>query len=290
MTTRCALGSPPHRDSRPLRGFGVRGRGLRAVALVAAAGAALLLAGCGSGTPAAGPTTAGAAGADKVDGNITVFAAASLEDTFTKIGKAFEAAHPGTKVGFSFAGSSTLVAQITAGAPADVFASANTSNMDKVVQAGDASGASVDFATNVLQIATPAGNPRGVKSFADLANPATKTVVCAPQVPCGAATKKVEDATQTTIPAVSEEASVTDVLGKVISGEADAGLVYVTDVTGAGDKVTGVTFPESSNAVNTYPIVAVRGSKAPRTAAAFVAYVRSPAGEKVLSAAGFGAP
>ncbi len=272
----------------------------RTLAVIAATGVALLLAGCGSGTvgssgasapaSAGGTTTAGTAGGDKLDGNITVFAAASLKDTFTEIGNAFEAAHPGTKVGFSFAGSSTLVAQITAGAPADVFASANTSNMDKIVKAADASGTPVNFATNVLEIATPPGNPAGVKSFTDLANPAIKTVVCAPQVPCGAATKKVEDATGTTIPAVSEESSVTDVLGKVISGEADAGLVYVTDVKGVGGKVTGVAFPESSNAVNTYPIVAVKGSKAPGTAAAFLAYVRSPAGQKVLHAAGFGAP
>lgn len=272
--------------------------------VIGAAGVALLLAGCAAGTggssgssapaSAGGTATVGAADGGTLDGNITVFAAASLKDTFTEIGRDFEAAHPGTKVGFSFAGSSTLVAQITAGAPADVFASANTSNMDEVVKAGDASGAPVGFATNVLEIATPRGNPADVKSFADLANPAIKTVVCAPQVPCGAATKKVEDATRISIPAVSEESSVTDVLGKVMSGEADAGLVYVTDVKGVGDgaggKVTGVTFPESSNAVNTYPIVTVRGSRAPRTAAAFGAYVRSPAGEKVLNAAGFGAP
>ncbi|MEO6881783.1 MAG: molybdate ABC transporter substrate-binding protein [Mycobacteriaceae bacterium] len=267
---------------------------------VIATAVALLLAGCGSGTggssgsgttaTAGTTTTAGAAGGDALDGNITVFAAASLKDTFTEIGKSFEAAHPGTTVGFSFAGSSTLVAQITAGAPADVFASANTANMDKLVKAGDASGASVDFATNVLEIATPPGNPKGVESFADLANPAIKTVVCAPQVPCGAATTMIEKATGTTIPAVSEELQVTDVLGKVISGEADAGLVYVTDVKGVGRKVTGVMFPESSKAVNTYPIVAVKGSHAPGTAAAFLAYVRSPAGEKVLRAAGFGAP
>lgn len=286
---------PTDRDPRPLRGSGGVGGVPRAPALAAAAGVALLLAGCGSSgstTPAAGPTTTAAAAADaaKLDGNITVFAAASLKTTFTEIGTGFERAHPGTTVSFSFAGSSTLVAQITAGAPVDVFASADRTNMDKVVKAGDASGAPVDFATNVLEIATPPGNPKGVRSFTDLANPAVKTVVCAPQVPCGAATAKLQDATGTTIPAVSEESSVTDVLGKVISGEADAGLVYVTDVTGVGDKVTGVMFPESSNAVNTYPIVTVKGSKAPGTAAAFGAYVRSAAGEKVLSAAGFGAP
>lgn len=266
----------------------------RTSALVAAA--ALVLAGCGSSgstSSSAASTTApvsSSASATATDGNITVFAAASLKASFTQLGTQFEAAHPGVKVAFTFAGSSDLVTQITAGAPADVFASADTANMTKVTTAGDNTGDPVNFATNVLEIATPPGNPAGITSFADLARAGTKVVVCAPQVPCGAATKKVEDATGTAIAAVSEEQSVTDVLGKVISGEADAGVVYVTDVKGAGAKVTGVTFPESSNAVNTYPIVALKGATAPGTAAAFEAFVTSTDGQKILADAGFGAP
>ena len=162
------------------------------------------------------------------------------------------------KVEFSFGGSSDLVAQIQEGAPADVFASADTANMDKLtaedLQAGDPQ----NFASNTLEIAVPPGNPGGVTSFADLAKDGLNVVVCAPEVPCGAATQKVEDATGVDIQPVSEEQSVTDVLAKVTSGEADAGLVYVTDVQAAGDDVEGVTFPESSEAVNTYPIVALK--------------------------------
>lgn len=267
---------------------------IRTSALVAAgAGAALVLAGCGSGVDPTASTTAGAsssAGGQTLDGDITVFAAASLKATFTEIGTQFEAAHPGVKVTFSFAGSADLVTQITEGAPADVFASADTTNMTTVTTAGDNAGNPVDFATNVLEIATPPGNPAGIASFADLASSRVQVVVCAPQVPCGAATKKVEAATGTDITPVSEERSVTDVLGKVISGEADAGLVYVTDVQGAGDKVTGVKFPESANAVNTYPVVPLKDAASPATAAAFAAFVAGPDGRKVLSAAGFGAP
>lgn len=269
------------------------------IVVTAVAGAALVLAGCGStgstsssspSTTAASSSVAGSAGEEPVDGNLTVFAAASLKAPFTKLGAAFEAAHPGVKVAFTFAGSSDLVTQITAGAPADVFASADTTNMTKVTKAGANAGNPVSFATNVLEIATPPGNPARITSFADLAKPGTKVVVCAPQVPCGAATKKVQDATGTTVAAVSEEQSVTDVLGKVISGEADAGVVYVTDVQGAGAKVTGVEFPESSKAVNTYPIVNLKNAASPGTAAAFSAFVTSSAGRQVLAAAGFGAP
>ena len=272
----------------------------RTLAVVAVAvGAALVLAGCGSSgnpassspsTTAASSSVTGSASAAAVDGNLTVFAAASLKAPFTKLGSAFEAAHPGVKVAFVFAGSSDLVTQIAAGAPADVFASADTTNMTKVTTAGDNAGNPVNFATNVLEIATPPGNPAGIRSFADLARRGTKVVVCAPQVPCGAATKKVQDATGTTISAVSEEQSVTDVLGKVISGEADAGVVYVTDVKGAGAKVTGVEFPESSKAVNSYPIVRLKNAASPASATAFSAFVTSTDGRQVLAAAGFGAP
>ncbi|MFT2815939.1 molybdate ABC transporter substrate-binding protein [Leifsonia sp. A12D58] len=241
-----------------------------------------------SGTNDASTTPASTT--EALEGSITVFAAASLTKTFTALGAAFEEAHPGTHVTFSFAGSSDLVTQLTEGAPADVFASADEANMAKVTTADLASGAPIDFATNVLTIAVPPGNPAKVTSFADLASPDVKTVVCAPQVPCGTATVKIEIATGVTLTPVSEESSVTDVLGKVSSGEADAGLVYVTDVTSAGASVESVGLPEASAAVNTYPITALTGSSNGALAAAFVAFVMGPDGQKVLTIAGFGTP
>nr|WP_296770550.1 molybdate ABC transporter substrate-binding protein [Rhodococcus sp. (in: high G+C Gram-positive bacteria)] len=262
------------------------------VSLVALGASVALLAGCGNSDSSDSATETTATGADTSDvtGDITVFAAASLKSTFTELGATFEAEHPGTNVEFNFAGSSDLVTQLTQGAPADVFASADTNNMTKAVDGDLVAGDPENFATNTLTIVTAPGNPKNVTSFADLANPDILTVVCAPQVPCGSATKKVEDATGTTIPAVSEESAVTDVLGKVTSGQADAGLVYVTDAAGVGDKVTAVTFPESAEAVNTYPIAVLAGSENASTAAAFEALVTGDAGQKVLAEAGFAAP
>ncbi|NIZ91792.1 molybdate ABC transporter substrate-binding protein [Kineococcus rubinsiae] len=252
--------------------------------------AVLLLAGCGAGPSAAGPSAASSASSSAAPLTITVFAAASLRTSFTELGAAFEARHPGTTVAFSFAGSSDLVSQIVAGAPADVFASADEANMAKVLEQELIAGRAVDFATNVLEIATPPGNPARVASFADLARPGLDVVVCAPQVPCGAAAVKAEAATGTTLTPVSEESSVTDVLGKVTSGEADAGLVYATDVRAAGAAVTGVPFPESAGAVNTYPIAALSNSEHAADAAAFRDFVTSADGRAVLAAAGFGEP
>lgn len=246
---------------------------------------ALTLTGCAA-QPAAEPTST----ADALEGSITVFAAASLKATFTDLASQFEAEHPGTTVELNFAGSSDLVTQITEGAPADVFASADSKNMTKVTDAALNEGEPVDFATNVLEIAVPPGNPAGIVNFADLANPDVKLVICAPAVPCGAATVTVETATGVALTPVSEESAVTDVLGKVTSGEADAGLVYVTDVIGAGDAVEGIEFDESSEAVNTYPIVALGDSAAPEVAQAFVDFVVGATGQKVLAAAGFGTP
>jgi molybdate transport system substrate-binding protein len=257
---------------------------------------ALAVTGCSSGTGSSGTGSSGAGSttptvsAPSLHGTVTVFAAASLTTTFTQLGKAFEAAHPGTTVSFSFAGSSDLVSQITQGAPADVFASADEKNMTKVTDARLATGNSVDFATNVLAIAVPPRNPAHITSFADLARPGVKTVVCAPQVPCGAATAKVEASTGVTLRPVSQESAVTDVLGKVSSGEADAGIVYVTDVKGAGRSVDSVPFPEAASAVNTYPIVALKDAHDAALAAAFVEYVTGTDGRKLLKAAGFGAP
>jgi molybdate transport system substrate-binding protein len=240
---------------------------------------AVLVAGCAQPSTETSPPT-----------ELTVFAAASLKRTFTVLGAEFEKDHPATSVTVNFAGSSDLVAQLTQGAPADVFASADTENMTKALEAGVVAGSPVNFATNTLIIVTAPGNPKGIASFADLATPGTQVVVCAPQVPCGSATEKVEKATGVELAPVSEESAVTDVLGKVTSGQADAGLVYVTDATGAGDKVTAIPFPEAGDAVNTYPIAVLKDAADPAAAQEFVDLVTSAAGREVLSAAGFAAP
>ncbi len=248
-----------------------------------------LISGCGSSdqAPASSstPSTSAAAG-----GNIIVFAAASLKKTFTDIGEQFKSENPGSSVEFSFAGSSDLVTQLTQGAPADVFASADPKNMDKAAQAGLLAGDPVNFASNTLTIAVAPGNPKKIASFKDLTQQGLNVVVCAPQVPCGSATQKVEEATGVTLNPVSEETSVSDVLNKVTTGEADAGIVYVTDAIGAGDKVAAVAFPESAGAVNTYPIAVLKGSKNSELARKFVDLVTGESGQKVLNAAGFAKP
>ncbi|MFI2105575.1 molybdate ABC transporter substrate-binding protein [Isoptericola sp. NPDC019693] len=235
------------------------------------------LAGCGSAASGDEGTT------------LTVFAAASLQGSFEDLAEQFEATHDGVDVRLSFAGSSDLVAQIQQGAPADVFASADTANMAKLTADGLV-GEPRDFATNTLEIAVPPGNPAGVESLQDLAAPGMKLVLCAPAVPCGAASAKVADAAGLDLKPVSEEQSVTDVLGKVIAGEADAGLVYVTDVAAAGDDVEGIAFPESSSAVNTYPVATVADTDQADLAQQFVDLVLSDDGQQTLSGFGFAAP
>jgi len=241
------------------------------------------VAGCGSGS-----SDSASDGAEEI--TLTVYAASSLTSTFTELGKKFEASHEGVQVIFNFGGSSDLVAQLQQGAPADVFASADTANMEKALSADLVEGDPVTFASNTLQIAVPPENPAGVTSFQDLAKAGTQVVVCAPEVPCGAAAQKVEESSGVTIEPVSEEQAVTDVLTKVESGEADAGLVYVTDVIAAGDKVMGVRFPESSAAVNTYPLAALAASKNADLAKEFAELVTGDAGQSVLAAAGFAKP
>jgi len=246
----------------------------------------LAMAGCGSSNEASSPpSTSGAGG-----GKLIVFAAASLKKSFTDIGNQFKTDNPGSDVEFNFAGSSDLVTQLTQGAPGDVFASADTKNMDKAAKADLLSGKPVNFASNTLTIVVAPGNPKKVASFKDLTQPGLTVVVCAPQVPCGSAAEKVEKATGVQLNPASEESQVTDVLNKVTSGQADAGLVYVTDAQGVGDKVTAVSFPEASQAVNTYPIAALKQSKAPDLAQKFIDAVTGEAGQKVLNAAGFTKP
>ncbi len=255
---------------------------------VARSGAGTISSAAGSSSSAAaGPGSSPASPAPAAAGALTVFAAASLKSTFTEIGDLYQQQNPGSTVTFSFAGSSDLVTQILAGAPADVFASADTGTMTKATDGGAVAGEPVTFASNTLTIVTPPGNPSGIAAFADLADPGVSVVVCAPQVPCGSATAKIEQNTGVTLTPVSEESSVTDVLNKVQTGEADAGLVYVTDASQAGDKVTAVPFPESSSAVNVYPIAALAGATRPESAAAFIGLVTGPEGQRILADAGF---
>jgi molybdate transport system substrate-binding protein len=248
---------------------------------------ALLLAVLLPGTLAA-CTGTGQAATDGGSGTLTVFAAASLKGSFTEIAERFEARHPGTTVTLSFAGSADLAAQISQGAPADVFASADTGNMAKVQGAGLVDGEPRYFASNTLAIAVPAGNPAGIDSFADLARSGTRLVTCASQVPCGAAAASVAERAGTMLSPVSEENSVTDVLGKVISGEADAGLVYVTDVRSAGGRVESIPFPEAADAVTVYPAAALASGRNKAAAAKFLDLVTGPEGQEILAAAGFG--
>ncbi len=253
---------------------------------------ALTLVGCAQATPLATSEPADqSAPVDAAPSALTVFAAASLTGTFDAIGTAFEQVNPGTTVTFSYDGSSSLVNQIEQGAPADVFASADQATMDKLIAAGLAGGDPVTFAANALTIAVPADNPAGVTSLNDLTTAGVKTVLCAPEVPCGSVAQKVFDAAHVDVKPVSEEQNVTSVLSKVSLGEADAGLVYTTDVTAAGGSVAAVALPDDPSvqaaAVTTYPIVVVRGSSNAATAAAFVAFVQSNAGQRILTDAGF---
>lgn len=221
---------------------------------------------------------------------LTVYAAASLQATFSGIGAEFEDSHPGTKIRFNFAGSSDLVAQLGQGAPADVLATADEFNMSKAVDAGLVLEPRTTFAENTLQIVVAPGNPMKITQFSDLQREDVDLVVCAPQVPCGSATQAVSEAISVDLDPVSEEQSVTDVLGKVLSGQADAGIVYVTDVNTAGKKVEGIPFPEAKFAPNKYQIAVSRSTKHPELAADFIAFVVSRKGHKVLQEAGFDLP
>lgn len=243
------------------------------------------LVGCGSSSSQTDPSTS----SSTLSGSITVFAAASLTESFTTLGKQFEAANPGVKVTFSFAASSALATQITNGAPADVFASASQKNMDQVVSAGDAADPTT-FVKNVMEIAVPAANPAHVATVQDLAKAGVKVALCQPQVPCGSTAQKVFTKAGVTVTPVTQEPDVKAVLSKVALGEVDAGMVYVTDVRSAGSQVTGVPIPADINASTSYPIATVSNSANLAAARAFVAYVLSPAGATVLAGAGFEKP
>jgi molybdate transport system substrate-binding protein len=239
--------------------------------------AALVLAACGD------DSSGGGSGAGS-PAEIKVFAAASLTAAFTELGAQFTAANGGTRVSFNFAGSQALATQIQQGAPADVFASADVPNMDKV---RDLVGDPQVFAGNLLQILVEKGNPNGVKGLDDLAGSDLKVVLAAEEVPAGKYAKQILDRAGVSVRPVSREDNVKAVVTKVSLGEADAGIVYVTDVTAGGDKVEGVDIPEEQNVVATYPIATVKASKAQDKAQAFMDMVLSPEGQQVLKEFGF---
>lgn len=261
--------------------------------LIAAVTAALALIGigaCGSGGTRAPAATDPAASASSLSGTVTVLAAASLTEAFTTIGEDFERAHPGVRVVFSFGGSSALAQQIVAGAPADVFAAASPATMKTVTEAHLTDGDPAVFVRNQLVIAVGRGNPKHISALADLARPGVTVALCAAQVPCGAAATKVLGAAQVTLTPVTLEQDVKAALTKVRLGEVDAALVYRTDARAATAEVDGIEFPESSSAINDYPIATLAGAPNLATATAFVAYVRSAPALAVLTSAGFQPP
>ena len=240
---------------------------------------AVLVCACGgNGGP---PGTAG------LNGSISVFAAASLTESAKALGKSFEAAHPGVTVKLNFAGSPTLVTQIEQGASADLFASADTANMNKL----QADGFTVDtprvFAHNKLEIVVAAGNPKGIAGLADLAKPGVIYITAAATVPAGKYALQILASAGVKATPRSLETDVKSVVSKIELGEADAGIVYVTDVKAAGSKVTGVPIPDSVNVIATYPMVAVKGTKNSSLGNAFISYVLSPDGQAILQSFGF---
>lgn len=264
----------------------------RAAVIILVATVGLLLAGCASAssraTSSATPSVSGSSSAP-LSGTVNVFAAASLKEAFTKVGQQFEAAHPGTKVVFNFGPSSGLATQITQGAPADVFASASTKSMDQVVTAGQAASAT-SFASNVMEIAVPPRNPAGITQLSDLARSGVKVALCQSAVPCGTTAAKAFANAKLTVTPVTEEVDVKAVLTKVTLGEVDAGIVYVTDVRAAGDKVKGIEIPTDVNASTEYPIATLTKAPNMATAKAFTDYVTSADGARALTAAGFARP
>jgi molybdate transport system substrate-binding protein len=261
------------------------------IALALAALSALALAGCAQDLPAetAAPSTSASASAGSaLNGSITVDAAASLNEVFPALAKEFEAANPGTTITFNFGGSSALAAAIVSGAPVDVFAAASAKTMQTVTDASMTAADPVVVARNKLEIAVPPGNPGKITGLKDFADASKTIVVCAKEVPCGAAATQVFDLAKIAAKPDSYEPDVTSVLTKVEGNDADAGLVYVTDVQAAGSKVQGIPFTEADQAITDYPIAAIKDSKNPQLADAWVAYVE--AHQSDLQAAGFLAP
>jgi molybdate transport system substrate-binding protein len=226
---------------------------------------------------------------DPVAGTITVFAAASLTEVFGALETAFEELHPSADVVLNLGGSGALATQIIEGAPADVFAAASEPPMTTVTDAGDATDATI-FTTNTLEIAVPPGNPAGVEGLADIANPDLTIALCDPSVPCGAAAETLMHLAGLQPAPDTLEEDVKAVLTKIELGEADAGLVYVTDVVAAGDRVEGIEVPEAADVINRYPIAVVTEAPNPEGAQAWLDFVLSEEGQAALADAGFVAP
>lgn len=244
---------------------------------------AFLLGACGS----SGSTAAASPSGTPLSGPISVFAAASLTDFFRALGLSFQTANPAVVAEFNFAGTPTLVTQIEQGARADVFASADTTNMDKLTADGFTTGTSQVFARNQLEIVVGPGNPKAITSLADLAKPGVIYISEAATVPAGKYSLQALKKAGVTVTPKSLETDVKSVVSKVELGEADAGIVYTTDVKAAGSRVTGVPIPDSFNVIASYPLVAVKGTKNADAANAFIAYVLSPAGQAKLQSFGF---
>lgn len=255
---------------------------MRAGVVVLIAATVGLASGCG-------PTGPGSTGPPGLSGSITVFAASSLNAAFTTIGADFEKSHPGTMVKFSFAGSSSLAAQIQEGALGDVFASADQTNMQKLIQAGLTAESPIVFADNDLEIVVGKGNPKHITSLNDLARSGLVVVLCAPAVPCGHYAAQALQKAGVSVKPASQEADVKSVLAKVALGEADAGIVYVTDVKAAGDAVEGVAIPAALNVVAEYPVVILKDSQNRALARVFVSYVLT-GGRQTLARYGFTIP
>ena len=255
---------------------------LLAVSVVAAS---MLAAACGDDNGSTDTTARSG-----IAGEITVFAAASLTDAFTEIGRAFTAANPDATTTFSFDASSALITQITEGAPADVFASADTANMDKLVDAEMNGGEPEVFATNLLAVIVAPDNPLGITGVADLADTDIKTAICAAEVPCGRYAAEIFANADVTVTPVTLEQNVRGVVTKVTAGEADAGIVYVTDVLAAGDQAELVEIPEDINVLAEYPIATVAESANAEVGAAFVEFVLGAEAQDILGEYGFGAP
>ena len=243
---------------------------------------AIGLGACGSSAkPSSTPSTS-ASGSSQLSGSITVFAASSLTSSFKALAKQFETAHPGTSVKLDFDSSSVLVTQIENGAPADVFASADTKNMQKLQSKGAVTATPTVFAKNLLEIAVAPKNPKQVATVADLAKPGLIVVLCASEAPCGKYADQLLKQDKVTVTPKSREIDVKSTLSKVELGEADAALVYVTDVKAAKGKVDGVQIPNDQNVVATLPIAALKDTKNAALAQAWVDFVTSSASEQTL--------
>jgi molybdate transport system substrate-binding protein len=238
-----------------------------------------------------GACSARSTGVDRpVVGDLTVFAAASLTDAFNKVGDEIEKTNRDARITFNFGSSSTLATQITNGAPADVFASADAANMQKIVDADLCDGAPKTFASNQLEIAVAVGNPKKIAALADLARSDVLLVLAAPTVPAGKYALEALSKAGVAAKPVSQEADVRAVLNKVSLGEADAGIVYVSDVKSATGRVTGVEIPQQHQVIARYPVAVVRGSKSAALANRFIDYLVSPDGQSILTEFGFSKP